>query len=162
MLKRKEELFAQARARGLTQQAAAVEAGYAVGSTAMLMKRPEIQQRIDVLNAVIAERNAAEIARVVAPTRDWVLRELVENIIEAKNAKDRPSVNRGLELVGKEIGMFIARSMQIESPLQRLPADRLVALLQLIEQAMPGDEVLAVHQAAPQLTLTAEPTDDSW
>jgi hypothetical protein len=46
--------------------------------------------------------------------------------------------------------------------LQRLPADRLVALLQLIEQAMPGDEVLAVHQAAPQLTLTAEPTDDSW
>lgn len=166
-LHRKQEIFCQAVARGLSQSAAAVEAGFAGSSGHRLMKLTKIQARIDELDAAIVARRNAEVARVVVPTRDYVLRELIENISDAKNAHDRASVNRGLELVGKEIGMFVTRSMAIESPLQKLPADRLVALLQLIERTQLVAEQRALPAPAatsPTIEIEAviEPTDDAW
>jgi hypothetical protein len=154
MLKRREEAFAQAVARGATASGAAREAGYKAGSAGWrLMKRPEVKARVAALGAAMTEHAARELTRVVVPTREFVLRELIEVIHDSKAARDRGSTLRGLELVGKEIGMFVQRNMQVDSPLQRLPAERLLALLRLIE----GVE-------APQLTLdaTVEPTDETW
>jgi hypothetical protein len=165
---RREELFAQAIVRGLGRGAAATEAGYSVQMSAKLWKRESVQQRIKELDDEIRQRKAGEFARVVVPTRDWVLRELIENVNESKAAKDRASVNRGLELVGKEIGMFVTRSMQIDSPLQRLPAASLVQLLALIDKALPNPDALPALSAPREVTIDAtvepssEATDDVW
>ena len=82
-----------------------------------------------------------------------MLRELCDNVSRAKEAMDRGSVNQGLELVGRELGMFVQRTMAIESPLQRLPADRLLALLALVDEAVWCEQVTTV----PALQVATRP-----
>ena len=74
---------------------------------------------------------AARVAELRAPiiekiqlTREWVLNELIENVQMAKSAipvrnadgetgeykQELPSANKALELLGKELGMFVERS----------------------------------------------------
>lgn len=134
----KHEAFCQAIARGMSQAKASAEAGFNESRGYTLHKRPEIQARIAELSAKVEARRTHDLVMVVAPTRDWVLRELIENIHASKEAKDRASVNRGLELVGKEVGMFVQRTMALDSPLSGLPADRLLALVRLIDAASPA------------------------
>jgi hypothetical protein len=62
--------------------------------------------------------------------------------------------------------MFVQRSMQIESPLQRLPADKLLALLAIVEEAVGNEQVTKAEPVAPIVPLTidhqasdAEPED---
>jgi hypothetical protein len=79
------------------------------------------------------------------------------NVETAKLASDRGAVNKGLELVGREIGMFVQRSMQIESPLQRLSADKLLSLLAIVEEAVGNEEAtVAPSVTAPIAPLTIE------
>ncbi len=61
------------------------------------------------------------------PTREWVLAELALNVEEAKAKGDRAAINRSLELIGREIGMFVERKVDIRSPLEGLSADQLMA-----------------------------------
>jgi hypothetical protein len=106
-----------------------------------MMRQPAVKARIvEMADRVDAEK-AKQIVRVNAPTREWVLRELVDQVEHAKLAQDRGATLKGLELVGKEIGMFVARTMAIESPLQRLSADKLLALLALVDEAVGSDQV---------------------
>ena len=59
--------------------------------------------------------------------------------------------------------MFVQRSMVIESPLQRLPADRLLALLALVEEAVGLEQTVApakpveVAPAPPLIEAQIEP-----
>jgi hypothetical protein len=99
---------------------------------------------------------AKEIVRVNAPTREWVLRELVDQVEHAKLASDRGATLKGLELVGKEIGMFVQRSMAIESPLARLSADKLLALLALVDEAVGSEQVTIQARNQPAAPLTIE------
>jgi len=86
----------------------------------LIMSHPEIQARITELETELRE-NALKQAEV---DRDFVLRGLKDNIEKASQAKalrDREGnetgeysyqgsvVNRGLELMGKELGMFAER-----------------------------------------------------
>ena len=165
---RKREAFCQAVARGLSGAKAAEEAGYGgSGTSTRLMQRPEVKARIAELDAVVEAKRISQLEKM-APTRDWVLRELVENVYGAKEAKDRASVNRGLELIGKEMGMFVQRSMVIDSPLQRLPADKLVAVLALIEQTITAAEQPrqlegpTIDGAHTDLEAVDVVTDDDW
>ena len=59
--------------------------------------------------------------------------------------------------------MFVQRNMQIDSPLQRLPADKLVQLLQLIDGALIPDtdrqrpiEAPATVEQIESLTIEGE------
>jgi hypothetical protein len=117
---------------------AAQEAGYspsgnvngAATRAVALLKRADIQARIAHLRAVVQR----QVAKTVAVDRGWVLKMLIENAESAIEAKDRTSANRALELVGKELGMFIDRKMEVRSPLDALTAQELTALVDLIDR----------------------------
>jgi hypothetical protein len=149
-------------AQGNTAVVAARKAGYSSPDKQahQIMKQPAVKARIAEVSVLIDQEKAKDIVRVQAPTREWVLRELMDNVGTAKLASDRGAVNKGLELVGKEIGMFVQRSMQIESPLMKLPADKLLALLAIVEEAIGSDVASvapAVTVASPALTIEHDP-----
>jgi hypothetical protein len=122
-----------------------------------MMKQDAVKRRIAEMAERVDVEKAKEIVRVASPTREWVLRELMGNVETAKLASDRGAVNKGLELVGREIGMFVQRSMQIESPLQRLSADKLLSLLAIVEEAVGNEEAtVAPSVTAPIAPLTIE------
>jgi hypothetical protein len=137
------EAFCLYVAQGNTAMVAAKKAGYSKpDKTAyQVLRQPAVKARIAEVKVLIDQEKAKDIVRVAAPTREWVLRELVDNVKASKEALDRSSVNKGLELVGKEIGMFVQRSMAIESPLARLSADKLLALLALVDEAVGSEQV---------------------
>ena len=116
--KHKHELFAHALVSGLSASAAYVAAGYAAndGNAARLKGNERVTARISEL-----QDSAAEKAVV---TRRWVLERLIENVnrsmqaVEVKKADgdgtgeyryEGSVANRALELLGKELGMFVER-----------------------------------------------------
>jgi hypothetical protein len=117
-----------------------------------MMRQPAVKARIAEMSERVDIEKAKEIVRVNAPTREWVLKELVDQVEHAKLASDRGATLKGLELVGKEIGMFVQRSMAIESPLARLSADKLLALLALVDEAVGSEQV-----TIPKGNVTAAP-----
>lgn len=124
----KYEAFAHAIVRGVTLTDAAIEAGFAPGSSAVtgsrLMKKPEILARIGCL------REMHGLTRAPANVdRQWVLNSLVRNVENALAANDRGAANRGLELLGREYGLFTERRIEMNSPFEGLTADQLVGLL---------------------------------
>lgn len=98
------EAFAQAIARGFSYIEAQEVVGYAVdtGTASKLANRPEVQARVAEL--------MARAAGAVTVTKAWVLEKLVENALGAMAEKARGPANRALELIGKEIGMFVDRA----------------------------------------------------
>jgi hypothetical protein len=134
----KQEAFAQAYAIHRKQGVAAVAAGYsklgAHVAGSRLMAKPHVQQRVDEL---IAAADKKKLAAVTAD-RAWVLNMLVQNAEDAVEAKDRSAANRALELVGKELGMFVERKLDLKSPLDGLTADELLAIVRLAEQVEAG------------------------
>lgn len=80
-----------------------------------LMQRPEIQARIseirEELDEATSEARAAAIEQA-GLTRELIINELLDNVKRAKDKKrfDGATANRALELLGKELGMFIDRS----------------------------------------------------
>jgi hypothetical protein len=108
------ELFAQAIAAGKSHYEAYESAGFtAKGATASacatrLLKDAKVAARV----AELQQKNA----QTVGLTKQWVLEKLVENVHRAMppaaayEYKYEGSVaNRALELLGKELGMFIDR-----------------------------------------------------
>jgi len=153
------EQFCLLVAQGNTATVAAKKAGYSQPDKQayQIMKQPAVKARIAEMGERVDLEKAKDIVRVAAPTREWVLRELMGNVETAKLAADRGAVNKGLELVGREIGMFVQRSMQIESPLQRLSADKLLSLLAIVEEAVgTGEATVAPSVTAPIAPLTIE------
>ena len=141
-LNRRQQAFCLAIAMGAGQTEAAREAGFAHPGvySNTLMKQPAIRGRIAELRGLVDKEKARHITRIAEPTRAWVIGELCSTVAWAKEAGDRAGTLKGLELVGRELGMFVQRSMMIESPLQRLPADRLLQLLSLVEEAVGIDQ----------------------
>lgn len=99
------EAFAHALARGLSATDAMKEAGYSdPRNSTRLTKNDEIAARVAELKAMAAER--------VVVDREWVLAKLVENA--ANHQAENPAAsNRALELIGKELGMFVERSENV-------------------------------------------------
>jgi hypothetical protein len=128
------ERFAQQLADGSTATEAYRLAGYEPdrGNATRLQRKDSIRQRVD---EILAEREAIHgqaTARAIeraALSKEWVidkLRENVERAMEAQPALDRAgnptgryvysryvyngaAANRALELLGKELGMFVDR-----------------------------------------------------
>lgn len=147
----KQEKFAQAVAGGVSPVEAYREVYGAKNRSAKTLgedacrasKHPKIYARIEELRAKATEKVVAKLAL----TKEWVLSELVKVNAAAQAAEpvlDREgnstgeykanlaAANRALELIGKELGMFVDRKEIRTSPLDDLSHDDLVALDELI------------------------------
>lgn len=132
------EKFAQALASGKTQREAYVAAGYKYDepNASRLTRNDKVVARV----AELQERAAAN----VVLSREWVLERLIENADRAMQAvavKDREGnptgeytyqgnvANRALELLGKEMGMFVDRKhIDLNADLNGLSDRELIAL----------------------------------
>ena len=101
------ERFAQELAKGKSASEAYVLAGYEESRSAAsrLSANVNVQARVDELK----ERAAAN----VSLTREWVLEQLVDNASKAKAAGDFGPSNQALNLLGKELGMFVERTENV-------------------------------------------------
>jgi phage terminase small subunit len=112
------ERFAQGLAAGKSSDEAYQEAGFKPdrGHASRLAAKGNVQARVDEL----LDRAAAS----VQVSREWVLERLIENVDRAMQVEEikKPDgtgtgeykyegsvANRALELVGKELGMFVER-----------------------------------------------------
>lgn len=125
----KHERFAQELAKGKSQAEAYVTAGFKPNrhNAATLARQQHILDRVEFLLAEREEIHAQSTAKAVervSLTKEWVLTKLVENAERALQAKQATNsegepvgdfkyegsvANRALELLGKELGMFIDR-----------------------------------------------------
>lgn len=111
----RQEKFCQALVQGKSKVDAYVIAGYSPSrpNASTLANAAHIRARVAELSG-----RAAEIAINVAGintglTKTWVLERLRDNAVKALRQKHGSSVaNRALELIGKELGLFIERSEQ--------------------------------------------------
>jgi phage terminase small subunit len=102
-------------ADGKSAAAAYEEAGYCPhnGNAYALRHREDVSARIDELLAERAAQNAEASAKAVeklALTQEWVLGELKQNAEKAAKTGQYGPANRALELIGKQLGMFIDRA----------------------------------------------------
>jgi hypothetical protein len=134
MLNEKQELFCQKVASGMAPKAAAIAAGYSENcahvTSSRMMDNPKIVARVGELKTLVTARIVEKVAEAkseiierIAIDKAWVLRELVENVETAKQAvpvtidgvevgiyeQNLTAANKALELIGKELGMFIER-----------------------------------------------------
>ncbi|TPM37041.1 hypothetical protein [Mesorhizobium sp. B2-3-2] len=100
------EAFAQALAKGKSADEAYAEAGYKPdrGNASRLTANDNIAARVAELQGMAADR--------VVLTREWIIAKLVENATNTQESNPSAS-NKALELLGKEIGMFIDRSENV-------------------------------------------------
>lgn len=111
----KYEYFAQEVAKGINCSEAYQKAGFKEHPTNgyRLKNSERIRSRIEeILNKREEKFLRADVqaANAAAVDRKWVLQELIGLASEARNAGDRGAAARSLELVGKEMGMFIQRT----------------------------------------------------
>lgn len=124
------ERFAQLVSQGVKPTEAAKTVGYselrAAPTGSELVKNRKIQERI----AELSVRFADQVATIAAIDRKWVMDKLRENLEMATALKQGSVVNRALELIGKELGMFIERREHrfADEPLEELPYDQLATI----------------------------------
>lgn len=104
------EAFAQHLAKGMSADEAYQRAGYKQNrGNAIRMKANErIMKRVDELTQSISET----VIDQTAITRSWVLGKL-HSIATKQEEKAPAAANRALELIGKELGMFVERSENV-------------------------------------------------
>lgn len=137
-----EEGYARARAMGMDQLEAMslITGGKTVsrGAGSHYEKKPHVKARIDMLRQEIAER-AVEKASV---DRAWVLAKLKQNAMRCMQEEpvmkngvpsgewkfDSTGANRALELIGRELGMFVERKQIDMNPLGQMSDEALHAM----------------------------------
>ena len=139
----KHEHFAQLIAKGATTPPKAyVIAGYsdkgAAQSANRLLRDAEVSARIEELREAIEKPSRERAIEKAAVDKAWVLSQLVEVVQMAKQAEpvrdaegaatgeykqNLAAANKALELVGKELGMFVDRKEVRTGELDALPHD---------------------------------------
>jgi phage terminase small subunit len=109
------ELFCQFIANGRPLDDAYVLAGYEPhrGNATAMRAQPDVAHRINEIMEA-REKRGAEIPIAAAAVREvskeWVMAKLIENAECALKREDGSVANRALELIGKQLGMFIERT----------------------------------------------------
>lgn len=109
----KRERFAQGCARGLPTIEAYVRAGYKknTGNATSMRKRPDVAARIEELQKQMSEKNQQELQDFLEESGlnyTYIVRQVLETAIEAKQAGKYSDAMNGFKEVGKELfGMFI-------------------------------------------------------
>lgn len=147
----KQEHFAHLVAKGLSGTEAAKQAGFAAVSAHVRASR---MLKIDKVAARVAEiRNNISnlVAEKSAIDKTWVIDQLVENVSMAKQAiavtdreghetgeyeQNLAAANRALELIGKEIGMFVDRKEIRTGKLDHLSPEDQATALEAVEAAI--------------------------
>jgi hypothetical protein len=141
------EKFAKEVARGKTQRVAYKSCGGnakdADSAASDLAHNPKIKQRIKELTVRVTDK-AIERAAI---TKEWVLRELLDNAEHAKADGSWAARNRSLELVGKEIGMFGNQEPPKPPRLEDLSTEDLMRLL-----AQPAIDADPTDPPPPEVT----------
>lgn len=98
------ELFAQGLAQGMSADRAYSEAGYKPDRphASRLATNGNIRQRVEELQS--------HYVKTVFLNREWVIEQLIDNAKLAKADKDYGPANKAIELLGRELGMFIERA----------------------------------------------------
>jgi phage terminase small subunit len=127
----KHELFAQELAKGKNAAEAYRLAGYTENrfNASRLKTTENVQQRIAEIQAGMLHDDLEKRAL----NREWVLDKLLKNIERGEAKGDINGVNRALELIGKELHMFVDRK-QVGQPgefaeLENMSADQLRAYI---------------------------------
>lgn len=127
----KHERFAQELASGKTAEESYVTAGYkpSRANASHLQHKHNISQRIDEIltqRESIHTQATADAIKSLSLTKQWVIETLMENVAKAMQAKAMTNddgdpigefqyqgsvANKALELLGKEMGMFVDRSI---------------------------------------------------
>ncbi len=162
----KHEIFAQKRVRGATQGAAAVAAGYSErtartagskieNSQTVRARIEELRAQADRKRAVQAKRQRKDITDVLAMDQTWVLGRLRQVFQVAMDKGQLAAANRALELIGKELRMFVDRKSVTIDRIERMDAKQLQAAITEI------DEKLAELRAlpGPMIDVTPAPTE---
>lgn len=164
----KQEAFCLAVAKGLTQ-ADAYRSAYNAGSmkpdtiqrnACKLMKDNKVATRVEELRAPVVEK-AIEKAAV---DKAWVMQRLVrvsdmgmqaEPVVDNEGSptgeykQNLAAANKALELIGKELGMFVDRSVVLAGPIDALDHGELRDMRDAIEQIRAGGAAIkAVSQGA--------------
>ena len=109
-----------------------------------LMRRPDVAARV----AWLRQASSTLAVRSVAVSKGWVLQELRNNVIAATLDGDRSSVNRGLELIGKELGMFVERKVLGIQDLRKASAEEIMGLLAEVDSQLalpPGEQEIEAN-----------------
>jgi hypothetical protein len=159
----KHEHFARLVSNGETPARAYALAGYsekgARQSAHALLTKPDVSDRVSYLRSKKEEKHEAAVAAVIAEAavdKAWVLSQLVENVKMGKAAEpvldnegapvgeykqNLAAANKALELIGKELGMFVDRKEIRTGPLDGLG----------------HEELRQLHDAIGSLASAAEP-----
>ena len=115
------EHFAQLVATGQSPKQAYAAAGYgektAYTCGPRLLKRPEVRSRVTELQQTVTRTSIFR----AAVSREFVVTELMDNAQKAKQNQAWSASSRALELLGRELGMFVERSFQIPTRWEDLP-----------------------------------------
>lgn len=132
----KHEHFASLVAKGVDREQAYIDAGFSENgartSSHRLLQRDDIQSRVNEIKNKLLDK----VQEKAAVDKAWVIDQLIENVklgkcetVDEETGKVRvpnlPAANKALELIGKELGMFIDRKEIRTGPLQDLPDDQL-------------------------------------
>jgi phage terminase small subunit len=109
------EKFAQGLAQGMSAAEAYRQAGYeAKGSNPeSLASRLSRNVKVAARVAELKERAAVN----VSLSKEWVLENLIKNVKAGQANADLSPANKALELLGKELGMFVDRAENINTNL---------------------------------------------
>jgi len=134
----KHERFANHIAGGMTQADAYKSAGFRAkhlsSAACKLAAKSEVAARIQELTGRIAKATIKRVAERVAITKETVIRELWDNVQRGKAVKGGSAVvNRGLELIGKELGMFHDGAPPLPVKLADLPDETIESMLKEVE-----------------------------
>ena len=163
----KHEIFAQERVRGATQGAAAVAAGYSerTAGTAgsKIEKSQTVRARIEELRAqadrkraVQAKRQSKDITDALALDQSWVLGRLRQVFQVAMDKGQLAAANRALELIGKELRMFVDRKSVTIDRIERMDVKQLQAAITEID----GKLAELRHTLPPvMIDVTPAPTE---
>lgn len=147
----KQEHFAQLIAKGVNGTEAARTAGYSEKRAAVtaseMLRDGKVAVRVAELKAKVTERVTERVAEQIGVDKLWVVAQLVENVQMAKQAipvmtsegietgeyeQNLTAANKALELIGKELGMFVERK-EIRTGQLEIPDEQLDAALAAID-----------------------------
>mgnify|MGYP003450113339 FL=1 len=150
----KHEHFAQLVSATETPARAYVLDGFsekgARASANRLLRNADVCSRVEHLRSIKEQQHAQTVTAVVQRaglSKEWVIEQLMENVSMAKAAEpvvdsegnptgeykqNINAANRALELLGKEVGMFIDRKEIRTGPLDGLPPEEANSLLETI------------------------------
>lgn len=134
------EQFAQLVATGVKPRQAAELVGYSKhrsdSQASVLVRKAWVSQRIEELRRSVDQRAVTN----AALTRTWVLQELKQNVSRAVQIEDLSAANRALELLGKELGMFVERKVLGLQDLRNASADDLYTVLAVIDSELANEQ----------------------